>query len=408
MSEIDLNEVEEDEEDNSKQLSDNSDEKKQAVRNNNRIKNKNVFQRIKQRISDFFANPKKRLLFIICLGTVIVAAFGIGLYSLSHDKISFIQKNDTKKEDKTTEVLYPAVLDGIMTDQTSANRHPVGVIVENHPDARPQSGLDKASIVYEAIAEGGITRFLALFGTYEVEKVGPVRSARTYYVDWAHGYDAFFAHIGGNIDALEQIPKDKIMDLDQFRYSATYWRENSAGLATEHTMYTSTTKLRDQAKDNKYPTANNFNIMKFKDDPTDSEKAAAPEQQKISVVFSTAQFNVDFEYDKKTNSYKRFLAGSPHIDRIDKTQLNPKNIIVMTVNRKQTLTKINELGYDMTTVGSGKAKIFIDGKTINGTWKKSSSADRELFYDESGNEIVFNRGQFWICVIPSEGSVTVQ
>ncbi|MFA4996253.1 MAG: DUF3048 domain-containing protein [Patescibacteria group bacterium] len=370
---------------------------------------KQKIERIRQKVQDFFANPKKRLIFIISVGAVIIAAVGTGLYIQSHEKTTTSKNEDIKTDDsKVSETLYSAILDGVMTDQESANRHPLGVIVENHPDARPQSGLSKASIVYEAIAEGGITRFLAIFGTNEAEKVGPVRSARTYFVDWAHGYNAFFAHVGGNMDALDKIPKDKILDLDQFRYSGSYWREQSAGLATEHTMYTSTLKLREQAKSNNYPTANNFNILKFKDDPTDTEKANIPEKQKVSVVFSSAQFNVAFDYDKATNSYKRSLAGSPHIDKMSKNQLNPKNVIVMTVKRQPTTTRINEAGYTMTTIGSGTAEIFIDGKEIKGTWKKDSAADRELFYDEAGNEIVFNRGQFWICVIPPEGNVSVQ
>lgn len=370
---------------------------------------KQKIERVKQKIQDFFANPKKRLIFIISLGVILIAAVGTGLYIQSHDKTTTTKNEDTKNDDsKVSEVLYPAILDGVMTDQESANRHPLGIIVENHPDARPQSGLDKASVVYEAVAEGGITRFLAIFGTNEAEKVGPVRSARTYFVDWAHGYNAFFAHVGGNMDALDQIPKDKILDLDQFSYSSPYWREKSAGLATEHTMFTSTLKLREQAQKNNYSTANNFNVFRFKDDPTDAEKASAPDKQKISVVFSSAQFNVDFEYDKTTNSYKRSLAGSPHIDKVSKNQINPKNVVVMTVKRQATTTRINEPGYKMTTTGSGTAEIFIDGKEIKGTWKKDSTADRELFYDESGNEVVFNRGQFWICVIPPEGSVSVQ
>ena len=380
--------------------------KKDTQKRNRSFKEK--IEKTKKRIKDFFANPKKRLIFIISAGIVIIVLVGVGLYFLSHDKTVATKSEDKKEEDVISEVLYPAVLDGVMTDQTSANRHPLAILVENHPDSRPQAGLDKASIVYEAIAEGGITRFLAIFGTYEAEKVGPVRSARTYFVDWAHGYDAYLAHVGGNMDALEKIPRDKILDLDQFRYSSPYWREKNANVATEHTMFTSTTKLREQATKNKYSTANNFNVMKFKEEPVDAEKANAPEKQKISVVFSSAQYNVDFGYDKTTNSYKRSLAGSSHIDRVSKNQLNPKNIIVMTVNRKPTITKINESGWEMTTIGTGNAQIFIDGKIIKGTWKKTSAADRELFYDEAGNEIVFNRGQFWICVIPPDGSVNVQ
>lgn len=362
----------------------------------------------KVQITEFFKNPKKRLIFIITLGAVLILIFGIGLYYMTHDKANSAAKTDEQAENsKDQAALYPAVLDGVMTDQASAERHPLAIIIENHPDARPQSGLSQASVVYEAIVEGGITRFMGIFGTNEVEKVGPVRSARTFFVDWAHGYNAYFAHVGGNIDALDKIPVDKILDLDQFQYSAPYWRERSTGVATEHTMYTSTVKLREQAEKNGYDKSNNFNILRFKDDPKEAEADALPSNQTVAVNFSNPNYNVVFDYDKATNSYKRQLAGQSHTDRNTKNQINPKNVIVMTVSRQSATTRINEAGWKMDTVGSGKASIFLDGKEIKGTWKKNSASDRELFYDENNTEITFNRGQFWICVVPPDVKATV-
>ena len=287
-----------------------------------------------------------------------------------------------------------------------ASRRPLFVMIENSVDARPQSGLNTADVVYEAIAEGGITRFMAIFGTRQAEKVGPVRSARTFFVDWAHGYNAYLAHVGGNMDALDKIKAERTFDLDQFAYPSSYWREYSAGLATEHTMYTNTVKLYDQAAKNNYSTANNFNSYSFKDDPAD--KTSLPENQKITVDFSSAQYMVSFDFDKETNSYKRSLAGKAHIDKAAKSQLNPKNIIVMTVQRKAVVTRINEPGYQMDTVGSGKAQIFLDGKVVKGTWKKDSAEDREKFFDEAGTEMIFNRGQFWVSVVPPESTIKVE
>lgn len=361
---------------------------------------------LKKIIRQFFANPKKRLIFIIAVGLVIIALFAYGLYSLSRDKSS--DQNPPKEnntENNAPKVFVQAPLDGIMTDQEAANRHPLAVVIENHPDARPQAGLEQASIVYEAIAEGGITRFMTIFGTKSTDKVGPVRSARTFFIDWARGYDAYIAHVGGNIDALDQIKAEKVLDLDQFVYPNSYWRERSSGLATEHTMYASLPKLWEQASNNKYPTANNFNVFKFKDDDA---QELLPASQKVNIDFSNNSYNVVFNYDKTINSYKRVLSGSTHIDQISKNQLAPKNLIVMTVSRKPVVTRINESGWEMITVGNGNAKIFVDGKVINGKWKKASKTDRELFYDQSDNEIVFNRGQFWIAVIPPEVAVTVE
>ncbi|MFA6963626.1 MAG: DUF3048 domain-containing protein [Patescibacteria group bacterium] len=369
-----------------------------------------------RKITDFWSKfiiyikTHKKLSIIIGAIIIILVAVGLGLFFTLRDKPEAPKPEAEKTATpEAVAVGYPAILDGISTDQSSSLRHPLAIIVENHPDARPQAGLDKASIIYEAIAEGGITRFLALFGTYQAEKVGPVRSARTYYVDWALGYNAYLGHVGGNIDALDKIKADKVYDLDQFAYSAPYWREGS-GVASEHTAFTSTSKLWDKATELGYPTANNFNVYKFKEEPEGADRLALPEKQKITIDFSNTSYKVVFEYDKVTNSYKRYLAGTAHVDRVTKNQLSPKNVIVMTVKRKSTVTKINESGYDMTNIGTGAAHIFIDGKETIGTWKKNSKTERELFYDASGAEVVFDRGQTWISVLNGETgqSLTVE
>ena len=346
--------------------------------------------------------PRGRLITLIVIFAIVL--IGLVIYGIVAMRKPGTAPTATTKEE-VTKVTAP--LDGVMTTSDVAQRHPLAIVVENHPDARPQVGLDKASIVYEAIAEGGITRFMALYGTSEADKVGPVRSARTFFVDWVLGYNAWLGHVGGNMDALDQIKADKVLDLDQFANSGPYWREPKKGLATEHTMYTTTAKLREQAAKNKLSTGNNFKVYAFKDDPVGAAKEALPAARKVAINFSTATYNVVYDYDKATNSYKRSMAGKPHNDQATGAQLNPKNVIVMTVERKSTVTRINENGYTMTTVGSGAAKIFLDGKTINGTWKKDSKTSREVFLDEAGKEITFNRGQFWICVIPPEGSVVV-
>lgn len=356
---------------------------------------------LKERIVDFFRNPKKRLIFEISLGSFLILVFGLGLYLLTRADTN--EPKIAEEKEIVAEATYQSVLDGVMvTDPEAASRHPLAIVVENDPAARPQSGLDKASIIYETVYDpAATTRFLALFGENEAEKVGPVRSARTFFVDWLNGYDAFFGHWGGNIDALDLIRKEKIYDLDEFTYPGLYWREGKK--SSEHTGYTSTIKLREQAAKNNYPTANNFSIYKYKEDAE-----VLPESQNIVIDFSSAQYKVNFIYDKITNSYKRNLAGSAHSDAITKNQLSPKNIAVMTVARKQTKTRINESGYTMTTVGTGKARIFMDGTEIAGTWKKNSVDEREMFYDATGTEIVFNRGQLWIAVIADDKVVTVQ
>ena len=368
-------------------------------------------RKLKERIKDFFANPKKRLIFEIVLGLILIVIFGIGMYFMTHEKSSpKVSVKSEKVAKKEPAKLYQSLLDGtLVSDEAAANRHPLAIIVENDTAARPQSGLDKANIVYETVYDpAATTRFLAIYSNTEADKVGPVRSVRTFFVDWARGYDAFLGHWGGNIDALDQIKKQNVSDLDEFSYANAYWRDRTSGTSTEHTGYTSTAKLRDQAAKNNYSSANNFNVYKFKDDPVDAAKEALPASQSITVDFSNSSYLVNFAYDKESNSYKRNLAGRAHNDKVTGTQLTAKNVIVMAVNRKQTVTRINEPGYTMDVVGTGKAQIFLDGKQINATWKKDSSTQREMFYDESGQEIVFNRGKFWICIVPTLAQVSVK
>lgn len=372
------------------------------------IKEKPKKESLRARIKKFFENPKKRLIFIGSVGLLFIIIFGIGIFFLTHEKN---QVSSNKTPEKTeAKKLYQSILDGTMIeDESAANRHPLAIIVENDPGARPQSGLDKANIVYETVYDpAATTRFMAIFGNTEAEKVGPIRSVRTFFVDWAHGLDAYLGHWGGNVDALDKISKENAPDLDEFRYAGLYWRDKSSGTSSEHTGYTSTLKLREQAEKNGYSSANNFNIYKFKDDPVSTDPAVAPISQELTIDFSNASYLVNFKYDSTTNSYKRYLAGSPHNDSVTKTQLMAKNIVIMAVNRAQTTTRINESGYTMTTVGTGKAKFVLDGKVTLGTWKKDSVSEREMFYDENGTEIVFNRGKFWICVVADLNSATIK
>lgn len=304
-----------------------------------------------------------------------------------------------------TPQLIVSTLDGTEVSADLANRIPLAVMVENHTDARPQSGLDKASIVYEAIAEGGITRFMAIYGPQDAALVGPVRSARTYYVSWAQEWKALYAHVGGNMDALDNIKKiSNFYDLDQFSVgSAAYWRIKK-NVATEHTMYTDTTKLRAVASNKKYPTEGLFTPNTFK---AESLLELRPESQSITINYSTNNFLVKWTYDKTTNSYLRSMGGVAHKDSVTGTQLSAKNVIVQYVNRATTKTRINESGYIYTLIGEGKAKFFVDGIATECTWKRPDEASRTSFYDASGNKLNFNPGTTWYQIVHPDLTVTV-
>lgn len=380
--------------------------------------NVNGKKSFKQKMADFWAIKRNRIIVTVGIVVLILAALAIGFYFLIYKNDGINLGLDVEKTADDTPQLYQSSLDGTMVSQEDANRHPLGVMVENHVDARSQSGLSQASLVYEAIAEGGITRFLAVFGPKGAAKVGPVRSARTYYVDWIRELNGYYAHVGGNYDALQLIKSVGILDLDQFANPSAYWRDKTKKVSSEHTMYTDTSKLYGIAGDKKYTTANSFIPWKFKAITTTEESADStgdttatpstfPSATAIAINFGNASYNVSYSYDKATNSYLRNLAGKAHIDAENNAQLSTKNVVIQTVNRRSTVTAINENGYIMDTVGSGAATVFQDGIKIDATWKKENENSRTRFFNKTTSaEIEFIPGPTWVEVISPELSFT--
>lgn len=342
---------------------------------------------------------KKISVFVICLvfGLAIGAAGFVAYKQFilkEPDGLSSILRRTPKPEMTTNP------LDGTQVEKTLANRHPLAIIVENHPDARPQTGLDKASIIYEAITEGGITRYMAIYGPREADKVGPVRSMRTFFLDWAWEYNAFLAHVGGNIDALDRIPLEGALDLDQFALGdKAYWREPRAGKAIEHTMFASIAKLYAVAQSKGWNMKGDFTSFRF---ISPQSVTADSESQKITIDFSSPTYRVTYQYQPASQNYLRNLAGSPQRDALTGNPLAPTNIIIQSVTRHAGTTRINEDSWTFDTIGEGKAIIFYGGKQIEATWKKPDLKSRTKFYDSGGREIRFLPGQFWYEIVPPE------
>lgn len=301
-----------------------------------------------------------------------------------------------------------------------SSRRPLGIMVENHNESRPQSGLTSADIVYEAVAEGGITRFIAIFycgASAQEVQVGPVRSARTYYLDWISEYGDYplYAHVGGankpgSTDALGQIREygwDIYNDLNQFSIGfPTFWRDYERlgrPVATEHTMYSTTDKLWKEAADRELGYENkdglawnkDFVSWKFKD----GNPSSSPEAAKISFPFweGYADYSVDWNYDSGSNSYKRENAGRPHKDLNNDQQIEASNVVVMFTRARGPINELKHMLYG--TIGKGDALIFQNGEVVKAAWNKPSRTARTKFTDSGGSEISFVRGPIWIEVL---------
>lgn len=303
-------------------------------------------------------------------------------------------------------------------------RYPLAVMIENHQESRPQSGLSFADVVYEAVAEGGITRFMAVYlcNLPDVQ-VGPVRSARTYFLDWLSEYNALYAHVGGAntpgpADAISQIVRYKIMDLNQFGIGfPTFWRDYQRlgrSVATEHTMYSTTNKLWDYAatkkgwvngSTNSGVWEKSFVQWKFKD-PASSGVGQAV---KINVDFwsSFTDYSVTWDFDSTCNCYKRSNSGVPHNDLDNNQQLSAKNVVVQFEKESHANDGYeNNVHLIYGTTGSGKALIFQNGQVIEGKWTKTSRLTRTKYTDSKGTEISFNRGVIWIQTVPEGAKVS--
>lgn len=276
------------------------------------------------------------------------------------------------------------------------NKRPVtAIMIENSPDARPQSGLIDAGVVFEAIAEGGITRFLTLHQEDQPDYIGPVRSVRPYYIDWLHGFDAAVAHVGGSADGLAKIKSESIKDLDQFANSDAYWRINTR--YAPHNMYTSMAKL-DVVSNRKGYTNSKFDSWPRKED----KPSATPTAKTLDFAISGFLYNAHFDYDAATNTYKRSQAGKPHVDAKSGTQIAPKVVIANIMGFGVAYNGVNSY-YD--NIGTNKCFVFQDGTVTEGTWTKASGKDQITFKDANGVPIKLNAGQTWVSAVSNVGGV---
>src|SRR3989338_8144615 len=306
---------------------------------------------------------------------------------------------------------------------------PLGVMIENHKGARPQSGIWGADVVYEAVAEGGITRFLAMYHCQDAGQIGPVRSARTYFLDFISEYSEFplYAHVGGAntsgpADALSHIADyewNGYNDLNQFSIGfPTFWRDyNRLGRPTdtEHTMYSTVKKLWDFAKTRGLTNVDkdntswdeSFTTYSFKDDI----KVSSPQAQIIRLAFweNNDPYDVEWTYSAQTNAYERSHGGSPHVDKNNNKRIIAKNVVVLFMKERSA----ND-GYEgnvhllYTTKGTGSAIVFIDGDRIDATWRKEGRRGRTLLFTKQGKPIALNRGIIWFEILPTDGIVETE
>jgi len=327
-------------------------------------------------------------------------------------------------------------------------RRPATIIVENQTEARPLSGMSGADVVYEAVAEGGITRFLGVFYcgvSAEDLRIAVIRSARVYFVNWAaeYGRDPIFLHWGGANNFCQNCPggiKPKGQVAPEVNAYALLdnlgWRNGNKGndmdggfnvgypvvrrepnrlgsdktASQEHTPVTYTDALFEEAEKRGFgfessdgvKWTSGYQPWKF----ADENPSSSPEARKISFEFwrNKPDFDVSWEYDASSNSYKRSNGGKPFVDwEFESSQITAKNVVVQFVVERGPVDTEKHMYYE--TVGEGDALVFQNGDVIEATWEKKSMLDRTKFYGENGQEIEFVRGAIWIAAVPAGNDI---
>ncbi len=304
-------------------------------------------------------------------------------------------------------------LDGVrMTaEQWNARKDlaPLSVMVDNAPGAHPHYGLETADIIYEALVEGGITRFMAVYWRQDAPRIEPIRSARTPFVIWTAELDAWYAHVGNAetdnaANAAGQIIAWGINDLNELTPGQEYAYYRDRDRLVPHNLASSTDSLRSLGnalgfgKQEKLPAPW---LYKAEREGTGNLPAAGA----IEVNFSpNRQFYgvTQWHWDAATNRYLRFANGGPATDAVSGKQMAVTNVIIMRA--PAFVLETTHVVYEQ--VGEGPVMVFLDGKVVEGTWRKPDTTARTRFYDKSGNEIALNRGQTFVSLVPMDGLVT--
>lgn len=295
---------------------------------------------------------------------------------------------------------------------------PIAVMVENSTGARPQTGLNEADIVYEALAESNITRFIAIFNDNLPKVVGPVRSTRLYYLNIAREWDAALVHYGGPSTASRPSyvygddTKDIKVRVDGVKnaWNKYFWRSAERNYNV-HSVYTDLTKIKDELCD--YTPAEH-SALNFSEDASLSDEATH-----ITVPYTTnSAVLVEFKYDKSLGKYIRYQSGEEFQMRTvttnkngeEKTETNPMastNVIVQYAN---TYVLENDVeGRRMVeTTGSGKCEFFIGGTHASGTWERASNDDDTIYKLDDGTELTLRTGNTWICLVPKSQKISYE
>lgn len=334
---------------------------------------------------------------IIILVILIIAAGGTLAYKISKDKENNNTETEVSKVEEPKKEKEVQVFKG--------NERPIAVMIDNHSDAWPQAGLNKAYMVYEIVVEGGETRLMALFKGQDLDKIGPVRSARHYFIDYAMENDAIYVHFGQSPQAQSDIKKYSINDINGIAEDGTtFWRVKDK--AAPHNAVTSTEKLMQSAKNKKFrTTSKEKSVLKYTTEEVNLEEGIIADE--VTIPHSNLQ-TVKYKYDEDSKKYVRYARGKEQTDWETKETVETKNIII-TFCDNYTLSDVENKGRQgLKNIGTFDGYYITNGKAIKIKCTKNARDEKTVYKDLQGNEIKVNDGNTFVNICPTNAKVQIE
>ncbi len=341
--------------------------------------------------------PRLTVIELLVMGSLLVCLSGCRLFPSA--------ENGSSPSGGTTSQAQPEArcpLDNAPATKDEIARPILAVMVENSPAARPQTGLDRACVVYEAITEGGITRFMAVYLHDDPAVVGPVRSARPHFIYLSNDYDAALVHCGESYEALQilVITPDRY-NIDQLKVSQPFWRDRAR--KAPHNLYTSIPKLRMYLTRKGWADAPSV-MPKFSFDGKMPDTTPAAQ---VNISFGGAvHYRLQLVYDATLGGYVRYMDGKLHVDKLTGKPLVMKNVIIQRV-AAAPFSDSQKGTYDVNVLATGEGQFLSDGHAMPLRWTKTRASEPTSFTDDNGSPFPCQPGQTWVELVPNTGEVTI-
>lgn len=352
----------------------------------------------------------KKIVIIVVI--VLLIAIPVVVLNYKSEEISNIQDDKTEiqeeqQDEKVPETKQPEI------KIFNGNARPIAFMIDNNKNAQPQASINKTYMVYEIIVEGGETRLMALFKGVDANSVGPIRSSRHYFLDYAMENDAIYAHLGMSPQAQSDMALYGINNINGQAYdtgkpqtaTSLYWRVKHK--KAPHDAYTNTESILKIAKDKKYATTSEKkSVLNYVPEEVNLEMPDAIIANTITIPYATGH-KVKYEYNAETKRYTRYSKNKKMTDEVSKEDVTTKNIIITFAKNYTLDDKENKGRQDVVTVGELDGYYITNGKAIKIKCIKTDRKEQTKYVDLSGNEINVNDGNTWVNVCPIDANVSI-